>query len=159
MPDETPGMSAPDEMQSSAHDRVMQRLSRRASLPGGNERILIVDDEPLVQRVNAAELRRLGYAISCASNGEEALTLLQAEPADLVLLDMVMPGIDGVETFRRIKKTRPEQKVVVYSGFAEPEKVREIEGLGAHRILSKPCPIEDLAKALREVLDGDAPAG
>ena len=148
-----------DEAGKTAHDRVMERMSRRAQLPGGSEQILVVDDEPLVQRVNAAELRRLGYQVTCAGSGEEALAHLAEHDADLVLLDMVMPGMDGLDTFRQIKDIKPNQKVVVYSGFAEPEKVRQIEALGALRILVKPSSIEDLAQALREALDANKDTG
>jgi CheY-like chemotaxis protein len=119
--------------------------------------ILVVDDEPLVQRVNASELRKLGYTVVCAGTGEEAVAYLTDHPVDLVLLDLMMPGMDGVDTYRAIKAVRPAQKAVVYSGFADPAKVREIRDLGAHRILIKPTPVEELADAIADALRGTLP--
>ena len=127
------------------------------ALPDASIIILVVDDEPLVQRVNASELRKLGYTVVCAGTGEEAVAYLTDHRVDLVLLDLMMPGMDGVETYRAIKAVRPTQKAVVYSGYADPAKVREIRDLGAHRILIKPTPVEELADAISDALLGTLP--
>jgi CheY-like chemotaxis protein len=121
--------------------------------PGGHETILLVEDEPLVMKVNVHELERLGYRVVCARSGEEALRYLQDQTADLLLLDLMMPGLDGVESFRRIKQVRPGLKAMVYSGYAHPEKIAEIQALGASPILLKPATLPVLAAAIRARLD------
>ena len=150
---------SPDNDRLTAEERVQERVSSRATLPGGSERILVVDDEPLVQKVSASELAKLGYAVACASSGREAVSYVQEHHVDLVLLDLIMPDMDGVETFKSIQRINPNQKAIVYSGYAHPSKVAEIQQLGARPILIKPTPIQDLAAAIRERLDAeDAPA-
>lgn len=150
-------MLSPEDHTLSPEERIAKRLSQRANLPGGTETILVIDDEPLVQKVNACELEKLGYRVVCARNGEEGVMFLREHRADLVLLDLMMPGMDGVETFRRIKEFNPEQKAVVYSGYAQPSQVTAIQELGAKPVLLKPTPILELATAIRTRLDASTP--
>lgn len=120
-----------------------------------SETILLVDDEVELLRVNARLLTTLGYRILSAKNGQEALELLLSHDIDLVVLDMLMPGMDGVGTLRRIREIRPDQKVVILSAFAEPDKVKEVKKLGVLAYLKKPLSLQSMTTVLRNALDGN----
>lgn len=120
---------------------------------GGTENILIVDDDPIQLRVLSEVSKHLGYHVHTVSSGEQAIRYLKSHPKDLVLLDMVMDGIDGAETYRRILQYNPNQRAIVLSGFAMSERVKEALQLGAHAFLPKPVSIESLATAVRKSLD------
>jgi len=125
-----------------------------AEIVGGTESILVVDDDPLQRTVTRELLGSLGYRVSLASSGEQALTALSTDPVDLLLLDMVMPsGIDGAETFRRVREHVGSQRAILLSGFAQSERVRVAQELGAGGFLQKPVTREALATAVRSELD------
>lgn len=128
--------------------------TRPAVLPGGRECVLIVDDDETQRELMQEALSRLGYRVSVAGGGEEALKMLSAMPIDLLVLDMVMPGgIDGAETFKRALEVCPGIRTVILSGFAEAEQVGRAKGLGAGTYVRKPVGLEELAAAVRSELD------
>ncbi len=126
---------------------------------GGTERILLVDDDRLQIEVMGRLLRKLGYTVESARSGEEALRLMEAgrathELPDLVVLDMVMgSGMDGAQTFERMKDLHPGQKSIIVSGYSESPRVDLAQSLGAGAYLRKPVTIEKLGRAVREELD------
>jgi CheY-like chemotaxis protein len=121
---------------------------------GKGESILIVDDVEEQRLLAATILEGLNYRVALASSGEEALEHLRATKADLVVLDMIMdPGIDGLETYRRILEIRPQQKAIIVSGFAKTERVSKAQELGAGEYVKKPYNIERLGMAVRGELD------
>jgi PAS domain S-box-containing protein len=121
---------------------------------GGKETLLVVDDDQLQREVTRDLLQILGYRVYLAASGEEALERLESRPADLLLLDLMMPpGMDGVETYRRVLARRPEQRTIILSGVAEPEMVLQLQSMGAGECLRKPVPIDRLARVVREELD------
>ncbi len=98
-------------------------------------------------------LERLGYRPESVAGADEALARLGVEPADLVLLDMIMdPGPDGLDTYRMLRQRDPAQRVVLMSGYSETARVREALALGAAAYLKKPYRIEDLARTVREAI-------
>jgi two-component system cell cycle sensor histidine kinase/response regulator CckA len=119
------------------------------------ESLLLVDDDPLQLEVVTSMLETLGYRVNCVCSGEEAINRISMYNPDLVLLDMIMGGIDGTETLKRILEWRPEQKVILVSGFARIERIEEARQLGARRFLPKPLTLRPLARAIRETLDDD----
>ena len=119
------------------------------------ESILLVDDDPLQLEVVTSILETLGYRVHCVSSGEEAIDKIAIFRPDLVLLDMIMGGIDGTETLKRILEWRSEQKVILISGFARIERVEEARQLGARGFLPKPLTRRPLARAIREALADD----
>jgi len=129
----------------------------------GSETILVVDDVKEQRELARDILSRLGYAVAVAASGEEAIEYFQRNgSADLLVLDMIMdPGIDGLETYRRILAMKPGLKAIIASGFSETERVRETQRLGARTCIVKPFTIEKLAAAVREELDrsGEHPTG
>jgi CheY-like chemotaxis protein len=99
---------------------------------GGNESILVIDDNQDQRDVAAELLRSLGYSVQTVPSGEAAIEYLRSNTADLLLLDMIMdPGMDGLDTYRQVLKLHPEQKAVVASGFSATERVHELLRLGA----------------------------
>lgn len=125
-----------------------------SEIEGGTESILVVDDDHLQSEVTASLLSRLGYEVSRAASGLEAVALLKEQPRELLVLDMIMPGgIDGTETYRRIKEIHQDQRAIIVSGYAESERVAEALALGAGHFLRKPLTLRALAAAVRRELD------
>jgi len=126
---------------------------------GGGERILVVDDD-LTQRLLAERaLLRLGYDVTVVSSGRAALDEVHkvssggGSPFDLVLVDMIMEGLDGLNTMRELRECCPDLRVIVVSGYAASERVRQAQELGAGW-LAKPYELKELADAVRDKLDG-----
>ena len=115
--------------------------------------ILVVDDEPSMLRYLQTVLELDSYRVSTASNGLEAVEKIQRETPDLVLLDMVMPGADGLETLQRIREARPSTKVVMLSCVRDTRKVAQAMRLGAQDYLSKPVQKEEMDEVLRFCLE------
>ena len=120
--------------------------------------ILVVDDEPGMRRYLQTVLELDSYRVSTAADGEEALSKIQRDQPDVVLLDMVMPGPDGLETLRRIRQARPTTKVVMLSCVRDTRKVAMAMRLGAQDYLSKPVQKEEMDDVLRFCLDNAAPS-
>ena len=98
-------------------------------------------------------LTKLGYSVTSVSNGEEAVHHMKEETADLLILDMIMdPGIDGLETYRKILKFHPGQKAILVSGFSETRLVREAQRLGAGAYVRKPYTLGQLGLAVKTAL-------
>ena len=125
-----------------------------ANLKGYGESILIVDDSSEQREIASAILTNLGYEVEAVPNGEAAVEYLRTNKTDLVLLDMIMdPGIDGLETYRRILEIYPGQRAAIASGYSESERVRQTQALGAGKYIRKPYSIEKIATAVRGELD------
>lgn len=114
-------------------------------------RILVVDDEPQIRRVMRATLTPQGYFIDDARTGEEALEKLRAEKFDLVLLDMNMPGMGGIETCRLIREGWDVAIVVLTVRNAERDKVEALDA-GADDYVTKPFSIQELLARIRAAL-------
>ncbi|MBD3298162.1 MAG: PAS domain S-box protein, partial [candidate division Zixibacteria bacterium] len=120
---------------------------------GEGQHILVVDDDVIQQRVARTILEDLGYRVTVTSSGTDALELVLVNSYDLVLLDMVMPDIDGAETLRRIQRINPRQAAVVLSGYAPGDRVQAAMDLGAHQFVSKPVGKYELAEAVHRAID------
>jgi PAS domain S-box-containing protein len=126
----------------------------RLSYLGKSETILVVDDVPEQRELATRLLGKLNYLPASVGSGEEAVEFIKKSRAALVVLDMIMdPGIDGLETYRRILEVRPGQKAIIVSGFAETERVSEAQRLGAGAYVKKPYLTETLGTAVRQELD------
>ncbi len=110
--------------------------------------ILIVDDEPEIRELVGEFLGRRGYRIRTASNGEEALALIAKEPPDLVLLDIYMPGINGVEVLRRLARSHPSVGVIMLTASQKESLLQESLDLGAVDALSKPVNLDEIELAV-----------
>jgi PAS domain S-box-containing protein len=121
---------------------------------GRGESVLVVDDIKEQRDIATGILTKLGYTVEAVSSGEEAVRYMQTRAADLIVLDMIMdPGIDGLETYRRILQHLPNQKAIIASGYSESERVKEAQKLGAGAYVKKPYLMEKLALAIRMELD------
>ncbi len=121
---------------------------------GRGETVLVVDDIPEQLEIASHILEKLGYRVKTAQSGLDAVAYLEKHAADLVILDMIMdPGIDGLETYRRIKATHPDQKAIIASGYSETDRVREAQSLGAGEYIKKPYLLEKIGMAVRRELD------
>ncbi len=120
---------------------------------GEGQTVLVVDDVKEQREIATVMLRKLQYEVATVSSGEEALAYLRESHADVLVLDMIMdPGMDGLETYREIGRIRPGQKAVIASGFAENERVKEAQALGAGEYVKKPYTVETIGLALKRVL-------
>ena len=116
--------------------------------------ILVVDDEPAISRLVRAKLQADGYAVTTASRGEEALAILEDERPDLMVLDVMMPGIDGFETLRRIRSGMHNNQIPVIMLTARASDADRLHGLnaGADDYISKPFNPDELAARVAAVL-------
>lgn len=124
-------------------------------LPRGSGTVLVVDDEDSVRSFAISCLEGLGYSVLPAASGEEALQVYQRAPGRIqaVLLDMVMPGMTGKETMRKILELDPNARIVLVSGFTQEGTKEELIASGAKAFLHKPFLVRPLAEALRRALD------
>ena len=127
-------------------------------IPGWSElgeapRILVVDDEPAIARMVDKRLRRHGYDCTMAASAEEALRYLEREGYDLVVTDVYMPGISGLELVRRLKAEHPSVQVIVMTAQTEVETAVEALRLNADDYLLKPFDIEQLAHSVDRSLE------
>lgn len=127
-------------------------------MPKGGETVLIVDDEDEILEVGISLLDALGYKGLKARNGAECLDLLTNNPGriSLVILDLVMPVMDGKETFYRIQKLDPGIKMLISSGACMDEETRRMLGNGHHSFLQKPFSMDRFSRVIRETLDKQA---
>jgi two-component system, cell cycle sensor histidine kinase and response regulator CckA len=118
------------------------------------ESILVIDDVEEQRILLSRILKRLEYKVVTVSSGEEAVNYMQNNSTDLLVLDMIMdPGINGLETYKRILKLYPYQKAIITTGFSETEHVKEALRLGAGTYVKKPYSFEKIGRAIRDELD------
>ncbi|MFZ5570784.1 MAG: PAS domain S-box protein [Thermodesulfobacteriota bacterium] len=127
--------------------------------PGGTERLLLVDDEPAIVRMEQQMLERLGYHVTARTGSVEALTAFKEAPRafDLVITDMTMPNMTGIQLTAEIKAIRPDMPVIICTGFSDQlneEKCR-LSGIAAYVL--KPLIKREIAAAIRMVLDAGDP--
>jgi CheY-like chemotaxis protein len=121
---------------------------------GNGESILVVDDIEEQRQIASEMLGKLGYTVTTVASGEEAVEYLRKHTIDLLVLDMIMePGIDGLETYRRVLKLRPGQKSIIASGYSETVRVKEAQNLGVGTYIKKPYLLQQIGRAIKAELD------
>jgi signal transduction histidine kinase/ActR/RegA family two-component response regulator len=121
---------------------------------GAGEKILVIDDIIEQREIASSILGQLNYDVTAAASGEDAVEYLKTHSADILVLDMIMsPGIDGLETYRRILRLHPGQKAVIASGFSETARVIETQKLGAGAYVQKPYTLEKIGMAIKEAIE------
>lgn len=125
-------------------------------MQSGATRVLVVDDEPTVREVVVGYLRRDGHEVSEAADGPSALALLEAEDFDLVVLDMMLPGVNGLDILRRIRSTGDMPVIMLTARAEESDRVAGLE-LGADDYVVKPFSPRELAARVNGVLRRAAP--
>ena len=134
----------------------VQQENKTASLiVTGSERILLVDDEKIILEVGDAMLRAIGYTVICAQGGEEAVRRIKeaGEEIDLVILDLIMPDLDGGRTFDRIREICPSMPVILSSGYALNGQAENIMAKGCNGFIQKPFNLSNIADKIRNILD------
>lgn len=115
-------------------------------------RILVIDDEEIVRVSCKRTLVPEGYEVDTAASGKEGLDLFEESKYDLVLIDLKMPGIDGIEVLVNIKRQHPEQNVMIMTGYDTIEHIVESISSGAAHYLEKPFTPDTLIERINEVL-------
>lgn len=111
-------------------------------------RILLVDDEAIFVENLMKVLSRRGMQVQAAGNGFEAMKAFDPEAFDVVILDLKMPGMDGLTTLEAIRRKDPSIPVILLTGYIDLDKVTQSLKLGATEVLLKPCPIDTLVSAI-----------
>ncbi|MCG6893628.1 MAG: PAS domain S-box protein [Desulfobacteraceae bacterium] len=121
----------------------------------GAETVLLVDDEEMILKVGQGMLERLGYRVMVAANGIDALEMVKSRGGeiDLVILDLVMPGMTGDKAFDRMRALRPTLPVLLASGYAVSGKAAEVLDRGCNGFIQKPFTLAELSWKIREILD------
>ncbi|MBN1382424.1 MAG: PAS domain S-box protein [Deltaproteobacteria bacterium] len=142
----------PASQKASNHDKKLQTKPQK-----GKEILLIVDDEEYILDVTKELLESIGYQVIKARSGEEAVEIykLQKDQIDLIILDMIMPGINGGDTFDRLKKINPQVKVILASGYSLNGQAIGILDRGCQAFMQKPFGLTDLSLKIREVLSSN----
>ena len=139
-----------------ASEKSIQKTSEISErIMEGNETILLVDDEALVIDVGVQLLEKLGYTVFEAQSGRDAIRIFieRNRTIDMLILDMVMPGMGGGEVYDQIKRIDPKVKVLLSSGYSIDGQATEILNRGCEGFIQKPFNMEDLSKKIREVLN------
>ena len=113
----------------------------------------MVDDVEGQRELALTMLTTLGYSAHAVSSGEEAVEYLKEHSVDLIVLDMIMdPGMDGLDTYKKIIKLHPQKKAIIASGFSETDRVKEAQRLGAGAYVKKPYTLEKIGLSVRDEL-------
>jgi len=123
----------------------------------GSETVLLVDDEEMIIDIGKEMLEKLGYHVLTARSGKEALEIYKEEKGEIhiIILDMIMPGMGGGETYDQLKKMDPASKVLLSSGYSINGQAKEILDRGCNGFIQKPFNLKALSQKLREVLDNE----
>jgi two-component system cell cycle sensor histidine kinase/response regulator CckA len=124
-------------------------------IPGGTETVLLVDDEQTILDVSRELLESLGYRVYSAASGQEAVAVYMErhKQIDIVILDMVLPGMSGGETFDRLRRINTGVKVLLASGYSVDGQARQILARGCLGFIQKPFQLRDFARTIRDILD------
>ncbi len=115
------------------------------------KKIVVVDDEAKITKMISDYLEALGYVVTTAANGTDALQLLQSENPDCIILDVMMPGIDGMDVVRRIRETSPVPIILLTAKAQEADKLMGLE-IGADDYIVKPFSLKELAARIRALI-------
>jgi signal transduction histidine kinase/CheY-like chemotaxis protein len=131
----------------------------RSETTGAMQNVMFVDDDEFILRTGTAILNKLKYTPICFNSGTEAIRAFKDNhnEIDVIILDLTMPGMDGLATFRELKKIQPDVKVILTSGYSEQEATRHFEDSGLAAFIKKPYLMSQLQQTLRSVLSGSAP--
>lgn len=139
--------------QSSEKKQLLLDTFEYTELLSQGETVLVIDDEELQREITTQLLVFLGYNVSSVHSGEEAIVFLKNTHVDIVILDMLMePGMNGYQTYEKIKEINSDQKAIITSGYSEDVHVDKTLKLGANALVKKPYSIEQLGRALKKAL-------
>ena len=125
----------------------------RKKLKSGQKNILVVDDDMSVRTTFSSVLRQEGYRVTAVKNGYEAIKAIDEESFDLALVDLGMPGMDGIEVLEKIKTRRPQTRVIIFTGYGSITTAVEAMRKGATDYLNKPFSPEELKAGVKKALE------
>ncbi len=114
--------------------------------------LLVVDDQPAIRQLLAEALESEGFAVIVASNGYEAVDIARRQKPELILLDLKMPGLGGLEALREIRRFSPSVPVILVTAYGELSGLGEAGGLGIRRLIIKPFDLDEVRSVVRSVL-------
>lgn len=117
--------------------------------------VMVVDDDAPIRQLLAEVMRRQGYEVMEADDGEVALRLFRARPAALIITDLLMPNKEGLELMQEVRAIAPDVKLIAFTGGGRVDPaacLKFAEGMGADRVFTKPLPLKELEIAVRELL-------
>jgi len=113
-----------------------------------NKSILLIDDEKILLATIAHDLIKQGYEVFTAPNGEDGIQIFEQKPVKLVITDLIMEGVDGIQVFKKVKEIDPSTKIIILTGFPSANSAIEALKLGACDYLIKPCEKTELLKSV-----------
>lgn len=122
-----------------------------------NPMVLVIDDQPGIRRLLTEVLSEEGYEVATAANGYEGLQKAKELNPSLILMDMKMPGMDGIEALREMKHIGQGEKVIMMTAYGELDLINEAKEIGVYAYITKPFDIVALCGMIKEYLDGSAP--
>jgi len=122
-------------------------------LKSGQKNILVVDDDMSVRTTFSSVLRQEGYRVTAVKNGYEAIKAIDEESFDLALVDLGMPGMDGIRVLEKIKTRRPQTRVIIFTGYGSITTAVEAMRKGATDYLNKPFSPEELKAGVKKALE------
>ena len=134
---------------------ALAKVIQQEPLPTGRERILVVDDEGMIVRLNKALFERLGYAVTATTDSREALELIRRHPNqfDLIVTDQSMPNLSGAELAREVLKIKSTIPIILCTGYSSAVSEKEALAIGIKKYVFKPVDLTTLAQIIRQVLD------
>ena len=118
-----------------------------------NWRLLVIDDEPIVGKRLQQVFGKMGFTVEIFTNPGPAVAALEAEPFDIVVTDLKMEGMDGMEVLTRAKALNPETRVIIITGYAQPETADEAYDKGVFDFIAKPFRLDELKQVINRALD------
>jgi CheY-like chemotaxis protein len=134
---------------------IYPEIATEGAMLKGSETILLVDDEDIIIDVGQAMLKKLGYRVVISKSGLEAIEKIKdfGNKIDLVIIDLIMPGMDGGKTFDRIREIHPQMPVLLSSGYAINSQAREILQRGCNGFIQKPFNIAELSQKIGNIVE------
>jgi len=125
----------------------------RKKIESDQKNILVVDDDKSARTTFSSVLRKEGYRVTAVENGYEAIKAIAEESFDLALVDLRMPGLDGIKVLEKIKSRRPETRVIIYTGYGSVTTAVEAMRKGAADYLNKPFSPQELKAGVKKGLE------
>ncbi len=137
----------------SRHGKESQLLGKSGFFPlRGKPSVLIADDDAALNQVLTSELTEKGYSVRTAADGQAAIALIDREDLDLVVLDIMMPSLNGFGVLRHIKEKAPHVKVIMLTAYGDLANAMEAKRLGADDFIGKPYQVEELLESFERLL-------
>ena len=121
-------------------------------------KILVVDDEPTICSMMTVFLNQIGYAVRTVSSGDDAIAAFDEDPPDMVLLDISMPGMRGIDVLQLMKRRKADCGIIMLSAYGDDQTIQEAIDMGAYCYIQKPMELMDLKQRLKELQEHIAEA-